>query len=313
MKSPIFIFSMPRSGSTLLQKILTTHPKIKTHNETWLMLPLAYWHDKKEVQSIFGFNSFKLALNDVIESLPNKEVTYNEIVRDFYNSIYTKLGASGEVYFLDKTPRYYFIIDFINKVYPDAKFIFLTRDPREIYASYITSFRDNSIYRFDEFDRDFNNGYNLLLQGYNKYKSKSLHISYEDLINNTSTELEIISKYLEINFNNFNIEDAFNESQLGHMGDKKIRDTNKILTNKDNWKNVLNSYPRKVLLVNMINNIDDDYFKIFLSQRKDKVIKDIKSHYINPNLKDLANMVEIYFVRFVKYILRKTIHYKDYY
>ena len=39
MKSPIFLFSLPRSGSTLLQRVLMSHKDIASVAEPWLMLP----------------------------------------------------------------------------------------------------------------------------------------------------------------------------------------------------------------------------------------------------------------------------------
>src|SRR6516165_4829830 len=38
----IFLFSQPRAGSTLLQRILGRHPDIHTVAEPWIMLPSFY-------------------------------------------------------------------------------------------------------------------------------------------------------------------------------------------------------------------------------------------------------------------------------
>src|SRR5665213_3086127 len=39
---PIFIFSISRSGSTLLQRVLAAHPEVATVSEPWLLLPFVY-------------------------------------------------------------------------------------------------------------------------------------------------------------------------------------------------------------------------------------------------------------------------------
>ena len=36
----VFIFSQPRSGSTILQKILSNNNQIHADGETWLLLPI---------------------------------------------------------------------------------------------------------------------------------------------------------------------------------------------------------------------------------------------------------------------------------
>ena len=39
---PIFLFSLPRSGSTLAQRIIASHAEIATTAEPWLLLPCLY-------------------------------------------------------------------------------------------------------------------------------------------------------------------------------------------------------------------------------------------------------------------------------
>ena len=46
-KKIIFLISLPRSGSTLLQKMLTVSPEIYSVAEPWLMLPLAFMLKKE--------------------------------------------------------------------------------------------------------------------------------------------------------------------------------------------------------------------------------------------------------------------------
>ncbi|MBT8101022.1 MAG: sulfotransferase, partial [Gammaproteobacteria bacterium] len=42
MLRPVFLLSLPRSGSTLLQRMLMTHPAISSVPEPWLLLPIFY-------------------------------------------------------------------------------------------------------------------------------------------------------------------------------------------------------------------------------------------------------------------------------
>ena len=37
---PVFLFSLPRSGSTMLQRALGRHPNIATLSESWFLLGL---------------------------------------------------------------------------------------------------------------------------------------------------------------------------------------------------------------------------------------------------------------------------------
>ena len=46
---PVFIFSLPRSGSTLLQRVLTGHSEISSFAEPHFLLPLVGIIKKKEL------------------------------------------------------------------------------------------------------------------------------------------------------------------------------------------------------------------------------------------------------------------------
>ena len=58
MKSPIFIFSLPRAGSTLLQRVLMGHPEIASIAEPWLLLPLMYVQKEHGVLAIPFIKNF---------------------------------------------------------------------------------------------------------------------------------------------------------------------------------------------------------------------------------------------------------------
>ena len=58
---PIFIVSFPRSGSTLLQRILSTSSDIATAPEPWVALPIAYMMKSVGESSEYGKEWEKMA------------------------------------------------------------------------------------------------------------------------------------------------------------------------------------------------------------------------------------------------------------
>ena len=46
MSEPLFLFSLPRAGSTLTQRLLAAHPAICSAAEPWILLPLFHALDK---------------------------------------------------------------------------------------------------------------------------------------------------------------------------------------------------------------------------------------------------------------------------
>ena len=57
----------------------------------------------------------------------------------YVHTQYASDSDSDSIYFLDKTPRYYLILKELEQVFPDAKFIFLFRNPVQIYASMLST------------------------------------------------------------------------------------------------------------------------------------------------------------------------------
>ena len=60
-------------------------------------------------------------------------------ILDLYREISKKNRNDDFIYFLDKTPRYYWILNEIHELFPEAKYIYLTRNPINVFSSTMTS------------------------------------------------------------------------------------------------------------------------------------------------------------------------------
>ncbi len=245
----VFIFSLPRSGSTLLQKLLMSHDKISSIAEPWMLLPFAYTLKDKGIKTEYGHQTASKGINNLINNLPNKDEDYLKELKKFVMSLYAKIAAPGSIYFLDKTPRYYQIIPFINRVFPDAKFIFLFRSPLSIMSSYIGAFRDNSIKRFDHFHRDLTQGPTLIANSYNLFKDKSILVTYESLVRNPEKVLNKVFDHLELTWDK-SILASFAKQKLiygsGYYSEAKKYCN--ITDDPDKWKKTLNNSVRLYIL-----------------------------------------------------------------
>jgi len=128
MMNPVFIFSLPRSGSTLTQKILASHNYISTTSEPWLLLPILSSFDEDMCYSKFGHKLASNAIRDFYINLPSGLCDYHSEIADFVRKLYTKASSEESIYFVDKTPIYYLVVETIIEIFPDAKFIFLWRN-----------------------------------------------------------------------------------------------------------------------------------------------------------------------------------------
>lgn len=304
MKSPIFIFSLPRSGSTLLQRILMSHKDIASVAETFLLLPFVYATKKEGQLSEYCHHCTYAALEDLINNLPNKENDYRRFLAEFSNKIYESLCPKNEIYFLDKTPRYYLIIPEIAKIFPDAKFIFLFRNPVHIYSSLITSWGDRN--RFDyplHHTIDLTMGPELLSKGYGLLKEKSYAIKYEDFLENPEKYLKEISSYLDLPYDKSVLENFSNQDIKGRSGDPTgVKDYKKLDTKPlEKWKSVFNTQFRKKVLKKYIQNIDENVFET-AGYSKEDILKEINNLEISYNrfLKDRIDYILFHIKKYIK-------------
>ena len=115
IEEPIFIIGAARSGTTLLGEILSTHPEV------------AYWVEPKYIWRYGGAR----ADSDVRQ--PDEATP--RVCRYIRRKFAEFLEESGKSRFLEKTPSNCFRVEFMRKVFPNGKFIFLYRDGRDVARS----------------------------------------------------------------------------------------------------------------------------------------------------------------------------------
>jgi hypothetical protein len=128
---PIFIVSPPRSGSTLLFETMARAPALYTvggesHGRVEGMPELH--------PSARGFESNRLDADAAtVEVAAMLRQRFDEALRDRDG----KPAPSGRVRMLEKTPKNALRIPFLRNVFPEARFVYLFRDPREVLSSMI--------------------------------------------------------------------------------------------------------------------------------------------------------------------------------
>ena len=243
---PLFLFSLPRSGSTLTQRILSSHTEISTVSEPWILLPFLYTLKQQGVYSEYGHKYTTEAIEQFCLELPNGKNDYLAEIRSFVLQLYAKAAKDRTKYFLDKTPRYSLVVEDIINLFPEGKFVFLWRNPLAVVSSIVETWTDrkfNLLYnRIDLFE-----GLSKLIAAYEKYADKSCVIHYETLLSNPESELKRLLDYLEIPFDP-SLLSAFSNIQLpGKLGDKTGIHQYQLVSKEPlaKWKHTINNPIRK--------------------------------------------------------------------
>lgn len=126
LPAPVFVVGFLRSGTTLTQEVLDAHPKVLVADELEFVTRV-----KRELHSLVKSDAKtpeKLAGLDV-EGILHLRRFYWDLVRARFGS-----ELDGHL-FVDKFTMNTLDLGLISTIFPDAKVIFLMRDPRDVCLS----------------------------------------------------------------------------------------------------------------------------------------------------------------------------------
>lgn len=172
---PIFIVGLPRTGTTLVDRIVSSHDQV---------------HSAGELNS-FALAMTRLAQSEAGRKLPRMElveqtakIDFNALGRAYIDS--TRGVVDNTRCFTDKMPLNFLYCGLIHRALPQAKIIHVTRSPMDAcYAIYKRLFKDAypMSYNLDDLGRYYL-AYRRLMRHWYQLMPGVIHpVSYEELIN----------------------------------------------------------------------------------------------------------------------------------
>jgi tetratricopeptide (TPR) repeat protein len=172
---PVFVLGMPRSGTTLVEQILASHPDVYGAGELPYM--------KQAAISITG--NTLVRDGDYARFMTNVDQDTMTRVADKYLQSLTNLNRDAK-YVVDKMPHNFFNVGLIATLFPDARIIHCRRNPLDNALSiYFQSFLWAHDYAFDLSDIGFfYNQYDRLMQHWEDVlEIPIITVQYENLVN----------------------------------------------------------------------------------------------------------------------------------
>ncbi|CAD5259319.1 MULTISPECIES: sulfotransferase [unclassified Imperialibacter] len=272
----VFIVSQPRSGSTLLQRLLSNTSVVSTTPESWLLLPFLGF--LKSGLNTCAYNS-ELALSAVHEFISNGigKPSFRDKLAHFIEDVYQDSSSVGSKYFIDKTPRYYEVVDLIYEFFPTSKIILLKRSPIEVVSSMRSTWNIKNPFDLYPYRRDLLEA-PLLIEEFKLSTEGSGRVhtqTYESLLENPIKVIGEIYAWLGLKEDLVNVDIVQHTSVFGKFGDPYSKEKD-ILNSKPlrqyrweeetkHWRNFYRGYAH---YLNSKTGLEYDLFGLELGKTK---------------------------------------------
>ena len=194
---PVFLFGFPRSGTTLTQQILASHPKILVGDE------VAFTKDylmelKKRIKDCKGYPLFAMT-HDKEKYIQARDI-YLEIIEGYFRSFNSK----GKI-LVNKSPQIIFKFGAFRTLFPEGKFICVLRNPMDSCLSAFTRLFNPAALTSSCFSLENTvRTYIQVMELYKQYKDvfrdevNLYEFWYEDLIDNPEKYSKELAEFLGV-------------------------------------------------------------------------------------------------------------------
>lgn len=215
---PIFIVGMPRSGTSLIEQILTAHSKISGAGEL-------------KTLSNFG--------NLIIEGKLNTSRRQLNLFRETYLKEICKYSDDKAKFITDKLPHNFRYIPLIKLIFPESKIIHIKRDPSATcWSNFARYFNNGSLkysYNLDNVVDHYLMYEDLMDTWSRNFVDAYYTVTYEELVCNYEIEISSLLKYLGINVEPNCFEPHKNKRLVKTSSNKQVR--KKIYTgSSETWR-----------------------------------------------------------------------------
>ncbi len=171
-RCPIFVIGMPRSGTTLVERLLSNHPDVQGLGEVYFFSAITQTR-------LLGYPESTADLDDA------KLKTLAGLYGDEACGL-----VEGQSVWTDKMPGNFLFVGLIRSVFPNARFVHVTRDPVDnAWSIYQQDFKSEQTYatNFSDIVSYFRDYRRLMDHWHSVYGDSIFTVSYEDLVNDPST------------------------------------------------------------------------------------------------------------------------------
>lgn len=232
MGSRVFVVGVGRSGTSLMQSVLGSHPEVYPLKETALLRNCIFSGKHVAATKLHRISALeKLITTSGSLSVSNILARYCEYTDNFSNK-----------YVLDKDPRLVEFVDHLRVIFPREKIVCMLRDPRDVLLSKKkATWSKGKLSLMNIFASAVHIRYTKMCSA----DSNVFVVRYEDFVNDQLNSCKEISRFLELPFHDQMLEHTETAQSLieDDEYDWKKETLGTVSQSKNGkWRNELNSW-----------------------------------------------------------------------
>lgn len=230
----ILIVGMPRSGTSLVEQILGSHPKIEAGGEQVFFQDLL-----RENLNFYNKNDFKKDFQN-----------FDNLKREIGEKYLTKIKEINKNKIItDKLPFNFFYIGFFFSIFKNIKIINLNRDPMDnCFSIYKNYFPEDISFAYNQKElSDYYNSYKSLMDHWmHIFKDKIFNLKYEDLINDQKSMIKKLLDYCDLEWDDNCLNFYNSKSSVKTLSATQVRKPiyNSSIKSWEKYKDVLSDLNR---------------------------------------------------------------------
>jgi len=227
---PIFILGLPRSGSTMIEQILSSHSLIEGTQELPNILTIS--RDIKLIDQKKGYPNNLLGLD---------QSSFDDLGKKYIDE--TKWARSSTPYFIDKMPNNFVHIGLIKLILPKAKIIDARRNPMDTCFSCFKQYfakGQHFTYDLDDIARYYKDYIRLMDYWKKLFPEEIFTINYEQVIDNPNDRIRDLLEFCNVQFEDSCINFHKSKRPVKTASSEQVRQP-MYKTGLDYWKNYSNN------------------------------------------------------------------------
>ena len=189
-RDPIFVLGMPRSGSTLIDQIISSHSMVDGTQELPNIIKIAA--DLKRKNNLYP---------EILDEIDEDEIT--ELGEKYLNG--TRWARDSAPFFIDKMPNNFIHIGLIKTILPNAKIIDTRRDAMDTCFSCFKQFFARGqlfTYSLEDLGKYYSDYIKAMNHWHKVFGDQIYTVHYDNVINDTENTIKELIQYCELPFEN---------------------------------------------------------------------------------------------------------------